>query len=100
GLDLPAATAVTAGVARIALVAKGHFLTIAFESALRFADMAIKALPVNLAKATRPAGIVTLKNRTLTPAAQLFIDCAREVAKPLPIRKSVSSRRRQFANES
>jgi hypothetical protein len=33
--------------------------------------------------ARRPNGIVTLKNRTLSPVAQLFIDCAREVAKPL-----------------
>ena len=30
-----------------------------------------------------PIGIITLKNCTLGPAAQLFIDCAREVAKPL-----------------
>jgi hypothetical protein len=30
-----------------------------------------------------PIGIVTLKNRTLSPAAQLFIECAREVARPL-----------------
>jgi hypothetical protein len=29
----------------------------------------------------RPIGIVTLKNRTLNPAAQLFINCAREVVK-------------------
>jgi hypothetical protein len=28
-------------------------------------------------------GIMTLKNRTLSPLARLFIDCAREVAKPL-----------------
>ena len=34
-----------------------------------------------------PVGIVTLKNRTLSPVAQLFIDCAREVAKPLARRK-------------
>jgi hypothetical protein len=33
----------------------------------------------------RPNGIVTLKNRTLSPVAQLFIDCAREVAKPLAV---------------
>jgi len=32
-------------------------------------------------------GIVTLKNRTLSPVAQLFIECAREVAKPLAKRK-------------
>jgi hypothetical protein len=32
-------------------------------------------------------GIVTLKNRTLSPVTQLFIECAREVAKPLAKRK-------------
>jgi hypothetical protein len=30
-----------------------------------------------------PVGIVTLKNRTLSPVVQLFIDSAREVAKSL-----------------
>jgi len=35
-----------------------------------------------------PIGIVTLKNRTLSPVAQLFIETAREVAKPLAKRKS------------
>jgi hypothetical protein len=34
-----------------------------------------------------PNGIVTLKNRTLSPVAQLFIDCARELTKPLAKRK-------------
>jgi hypothetical protein len=38
--------------------------------------MAIKALPILLPQTERPVGIVTLKNRTLTPVAQLFIDCA------------------------
>jgi hypothetical protein len=28
-------------------------------------------------------GIVTLKNRTISPVARLFIDCARSVVKPL-----------------
>jgi hypothetical protein len=32
-------------------------------------------------------GSVTLKNRTLSPVTQLFIDWAREVAKPLAKRK-------------
>jgi hypothetical protein len=31
----------------------------------------------------RIAFIVTLKDRTLSPVAQLFIDCAREIARPL-----------------
>src|SRR5215467_14459662 len=85
GLELPRPAMVTAtGVARIALVAKGHFLSIASESVLRFGgwERSIKVLPIDLAAASGPVGIITLKNRTLTPAAQLFIDCAREVAKP------------------
>jgi hypothetical protein len=80
----------TTGVARIALVAKGRFLAIASESVLRLGgwESAIKVL-----LATKPGavGIITLKNRTLTPVAQLFIDCAREVAKPI----AMSRRRRR-----
>jgi hypothetical protein len=34
-----------------------------------------------------PIGIITLKNRTLGPVARLFIEQAREVAKPLAARK-------------
>jgi hypothetical protein len=33
------------------------------------------------------------------PVAQLFIDCAREVAKPLTAGKSASARRRQREDE-
>lgn len=93
GLELPRPAMVTAtGVARIALVAKGHFLSMASESVLRFGgwERSIKVLPIDLA-ASGPVGIITLKNRTLTPAAQLFIDCAREVAKPMakPRRRQV-----------
>src|SRR5450631_778124 len=97
GLDLPRATVVSSNaVARIALVAKGRFLTIASPSVLKFSgwDKAIKALPIDLATTHGSVGIITLKNRTLTPMAQLFIDCAREVAKPLATGKSVSARRR------
>ena len=48
----------------------------------------IKVLPVELPIARVPIGIVTLKNRTLSPVAQLFIEHAREVAKPLAKGKS------------
>jgi len=92
GFELPpAAVVATSVLARIALVAKGQFLTISFESVFRFAgrDMAIKALSINLPEIQRSVGIVTLKNRTLTPVAQLFIDCAREAARPLAKGQSV-----------
>jgi DNA-binding transcriptional LysR family regulator len=91
GLEPPRAVMVTTtGVARIALVAKGRFLAIASESVLRFGDWerAIKVLPIDLARKAGAVGILTLKNRTITPVAQLFINCAREVAKPLSTRKS------------
>jgi len=42
---------------------------------------------VELPRAYVPVGIVTLKNRTLSPVARLFVDAAREVAKPLAKRK-------------
>ena len=66
-----------------ALLATGRFLTILPGTMLLFsaARLQIKILPVNLAIAPWPIGIVTLKNRMLSPVAQLFIDCAREVAK-------------------
>jgi DNA-binding transcriptional LysR family regulator len=86
GLDYPHATVVTDSPhTRIGLLATGRFVTIFPASALRFPVMRpeVKVLPVELPLARRPNGIVTLKNRTLSPVAQLFIDCAREVAKPL-----------------
>jgi len=89
----------TSAPVRLALVAKGRFLTVSTKSVFRFAgrDMAIRALPIHLPQTERPVGIVTLKNRTLTPVAQLFIDCARAAAKPLATGKSVSARGQQFA---
>jgi hypothetical protein len=47
----------------------------------------LKVLPVELPMAGVPNGIATLKDRTLSPVAQLFIEHAREVAKPLARRK-------------
>ena len=43
----------------------------------------LKALRVKLPNTPRPISIITLKNRTLTPLAQLFIANVRDVAKSL-----------------
>jgi len=40
-------------------------------------------LPVELPSIRTQVGIITLKNRTLSLLPRLFIQCAREVAKPL-----------------
>jgi DNA-binding transcriptional LysR family regulator len=70
---------------RIKLAMTGRFLAIVPASTMRFHDKhaSIKILPVELPATHRQTGIVTLKNRTLSPLAQRFIECAREVAKPL-----------------
>jgi len=90
GLDYPRVSVVTdCPHMRISLLATGRFVTIFPASAFRFLAKRseLKVLPVALPMARRPNGIVTLKNRALSPVARLFIDCAREVAKPLAKRK-------------
>jgi hypothetical protein len=42
--------------------------------------LSIKALDMEMPIRSHPLGIITLKGRTLTPMAELFINCAREVA--------------------
>ena len=68
-----------------ALVATGRFLSVLPGSFMSVSgkSLGLKALPVELPIPPRPVGIVTLKNRTLTPLAALFIDCARTLSKPL-----------------
>jgi len=67
------------------LLGTGRYLSIQPESVFTFPRKHpfIRKLPVALPIVSGPIGILTLKNRVLGPAAQLVIDCAREVAKPL-----------------
>jgi DNA-binding transcriptional LysR family regulator len=90
GLDYPRTTVVTLSPeVRIRLLATGRFLAIFPASALKLPTSRpeIKILPVELPTARVPIAVITLKTRTLSPVAQLFIDCAREVAKPLSKQK-------------
>jgi DNA-binding transcriptional LysR family regulator len=90
GVDYPRTTVVTDSPhARMSLLASGRFVTILPGFALKFPAMRsdIRALPVHLPMARAPNGIVTLKTRALSPAAQLFIDCARDVARNTAKRK-------------
>jgi DNA-binding transcriptional LysR family regulator len=83
GLEYPRTTVFTHLLAlRATLLATGRFVTIFPVSFLRFPSQsgAVKVLPVRL-PARVPMGIFTLRNRTLSPAAVLFIQAAREVAK-------------------
>jgi DNA-binding transcriptional LysR family regulator len=86
GLDYPRTIVVTESPqARFNLPATGSFLTMFSASALRFPTRRteVKALPVKVPIAPVSNGIVTLKNRTPSSVARLFIKHAREVAKLL-----------------
>ena len=91
GLDSPRTTVVAQSAQiRMSLLATGRFLTVFPASALRFPTRhsELKVLPVELKIAPVPVGITILRNRSLSPTAKLFIENAREVAKPLTKRKS------------
>ena len=85
-IDYPRATVVTlTAEVRMSLLSTGRFVTILPASMLRFparrADL--KALPVSLPAVHVPNGIVTLRGRRLSPAAELFRECTREVARSI-----------------
>jgi DNA-binding transcriptional LysR family regulator len=86
GLKIPrrAVSATTAHLL-LQLVETGHFVGHFGDRLLQFFTdrFGVKRLPVHLPVQPFGIGIVTLKDRTISPVAKLFIDCAREVAKPI-----------------
>ena len=86
GLELPRQT-VESGSPHLmyAMAQTGQFLTVATSATLLLSGkrLGLKALPVGLSIKLAPIGLVTLKNRTISPVAQRFIECAREVCRPL-----------------
>lgn len=66
-----------------ALMATGRFLTVLSESTILFGGkrLGLRILPIDLPIPAGPVGFITLKNRTISPIARLFIDCAREVVR-------------------
>jgi len=88
GLDYPRVSVVAVSrEVRILLLTTGRFLTILPTSVLRFERAEIKVLPVKLPMARVPIGIVTLRDRTLSPTTLLFMEQAREGSKLLGKKK-------------
>ena len=86
GLDLPRRTVTSVSMQlQMGLVTTQSYLTMHPSSLVRFAGrrFAVKALPIELAVEPRLIGIITLKNRTISPAAQVFVQAVREAAKPM-----------------
>jgi DNA-binding transcriptional LysR family regulator len=72
-------------ILRNRLLETGRYVSVLPRSILHFSgDLPkMKVLPVILPGVTPVTEILTLKNRTLNPAAKLFIQCARDVAKAM-----------------
>src|SRR5262249_49950174 len=73
-------------ILRARLIAAGPYLAMFMTSVLRrlLADhYGVTALPVDLRAHATSVGIVTLKNRTLSPVVERFLACVREVAASL-----------------
>src|SRR5580698_7126170 len=83
GLEPPPATALTVSLhLYMRLIETGRWLGLAPASVMRFGgrQMRIKALKVKLLSPPSPVGFIVVRNRTLTPLAERFIDYARKVA--------------------
>jgi DNA-binding transcriptional LysR family regulator len=86
GLTPPAATVVTYSMhMQDKLLATGRFLTMlsGYTLMLPRRHPSLKALPVELNNARGTIALITLKNQTLSPLAELFIKTTRAVVRPL-----------------
>ena len=86
GLPVPKMQVVTFSVqVRAHLLATGDFVSAMPKSLLRLNPecAALKQLPIDLGKSSFPVAIVTLKNRTLSPPVELFLDRLRAHVKSL-----------------
>jgi DNA-binding transcriptional LysR family regulator len=86
GLEPPRpAVEITSSHLRNELLATQRFLTVVpgFSIVLPRRRTEVKALAVDLPVAREPVAIITLKNRTLSPAAHMFLEHVRDLTKPL-----------------
>jgi DNA-binding transcriptional LysR family regulator len=82
GVAMPGASLVTLSMSVIThFLADGQFITSMPRSVAYFKSL--KILPVDLPVRQWPVAIVTLKNRTLSPAVERFIECARDFTRPM-----------------
>ena len=69
---------------RILLLNTGRFIGMLSGSTMRFSQAEhLCVLPVDFSPSIWPVAIVTVKYRTVSPVVQTFIDCIRDVARPL-----------------
>ena len=83
GLDVPSATVLTVSLhLHLRLLETGRWLGLIPVSVMHFGAkrMHIKALPIKVLSPAAFVGFITVKDRTLTPLAERFIECSRKIA--------------------
>ena len=86
GLDAPKVRLKTLSIhLRTNLLGTGRFITALPRSVMRlYAErLSLKVLPIDVPARPWPVAIVTLKNRTLSPVVERFIECTREVGQSI-----------------
>jgi DNA-binding transcriptional LysR family regulator len=81
-LEPPSATVLTVSLhLYMRLIETGRWLGLVPASVMRFGgrQMHLKVLPVKVSSPPAPVGFITVKHRTLTPLAERFIECTRNV---------------------
>jgi DNA-binding transcriptional LysR family regulator len=81
GLELPHAPVTTISIhLALRLLASERFVAFLPGSVLRFGghERTLNVLPVKLPVQQRPVGAIMLKERTLSPLVQVFLECARQ----------------------
>ena len=84
GLEPPSATVLTVSLhLYMRLIETGRWLGLVPASAMRMGGkgMRLKVLKIKTLSPPAPVGLVTVKDRTLTPLAERFIECTRKVVK-------------------
>jgi len=83
GLEVPSATVLTVSLhLHLRLLETGRWLGLLPASVMRFGSkrMHIKVLPIKVLAPPAPVGFIRVKDRTLTPLAERFIEYSRKVA--------------------
>lgn len=82
GLQVPPFVVGSTLPVRTTMLATGRFLSMVPRVVMQFPpkNRLLKSLSIELPTTTRPLALVTLKNRTLNPLAELFSDSVREAA--------------------
>ena len=86
-LEMPQAPLTTLSIHLfLQLVATGRFVAMLPRSLMQFGgkNWPLKTLPIKIPIQPRSVAIMRLKNRTLSPVAQVFVECARAVARAMP----------------